>query len=199
MSNPFLVFESADELESMYSGEDREYKNLPEDFYLLQIKSIEIQKDKTSQWQPEAHDEWKVGFTVISFQNGEPVYYQDGTEPEPGNDPYLVTFINPTKKGMVPRPSKARKFLTSALGLDVGARIELDSPEQLIGKRLIGRLIHKPDTKNPKMQRDRLEDFLPVRQRARPATAVPATEEVEANADNLLAKAAEIFGEDIRI
>ena len=155
---PPLVFESGEELESMF--EQKDFKLLNEDFYILKVDSIEVQKDKTSQWQTTPHDEWKVRFEVISFQTGDPLYYQDGSEPDSDRPVYLTTFINPTKKGMVPRPSKARKFLTSALGLDVAARIELDSIEDLIGKRLVGRVIHKADGKG--IARDRLEDFTPI-------------------------------------
>lgn len=194
-----LSFPSAAEMEEQYSSGDREYKNLPEDFYILQIKSVEIQKDKTNQWQPTPHDEWKVGFEVVSFQNGEPVFYADGSEPEADRTPYLTAFINPTKMGMVPQPSKARRFLTAALGLDVGARVELDSVESLVGKRLVGRVIHKPDSKNAQIQRDRLDDFLAIRRRPTRTAAPAKTEDVEADAVDLLATAKEIFGSEIQV
>lgn len=189
-----LVFESGEELETLF--QDKDFKLLNEDFYVLQVESVEVQPGKTSQWQPEPHDEWKVRFDVVSFQNGEPIYYQDGSEPEADRQVRLTTFINPTKKGMVPRPSKARKFLTASMGLDVAARIELDSVEDLVGKRMIGRVIHKSDGKG--IVRDRLEDFTAIRSRpARPAP-VATTAEVESDASDLLAKAKEIFGDDLK-
>jgi hypothetical protein len=191
-----LIFESAEELESLRG----EFKLVPEEEYILEVREIEIQKDKTSQFNPTPHDEWLVRFTVISFGDGTPAYYEDGSEPEAGQTIRLTTFIDPTKKGMVPRPSKARKFLTAALGLPTESRIELDSVEDLIGKRLIGRVIHKKDGKG--VVRDRLDDFRAISRRpprrGAAAAAPKATEEVEADAESLLAKAIETFGEDAK-
>lgn len=192
---PALIFESAEELENQFTGD---FKLLPEENYVLEISSIEIEKDKTSQFSPTPHDEWKVRLRVISFADGTAAYFEDGSEPEPGRDISLMTWIDPTKKGMVPRPSKARKFLTAALGLPVEARIELRSIEDLIGKRFVGRVIHKQDSK--KVMRDRLDDFMPLRARPsrRPAPAATPTADVEADAASLLAKAQEVFGEDAK-
>lgn len=191
---PALIFESAEELEAAYGGD---FKLLPEENYVLEIAEIEVQKDKTSQFNTTPHDEWKVRLKVISFADGTPAYYEDGSEPEPGRDIRLTTFIDPTKKGMVPRPSKARKFLTAALGVPTEGRIELNSVEDLIGKRLVGRVVHKKDTKG--VTRDRLDDFMALRARpARRPAAAKATEDVEADAAALLAKAQETFGEDAK-
>lgn len=187
-----LVFESAEELESLRGS----FKLLPEEEYVLEVAEIEVQPDKTSQWNTTPHDEWKVRFNVVSFSDGTPAYYEDGSEPEAGTQLRLTTFIDPTKKGMVPRPSKARKFLTAALGLPTEARIELSSIEDLIGKRLIGRVIHKRDGKG--VERDRLEDFRAQSRRPPKRQATRPTEEVEADAVDLLAKAQEVFGEDAK-
>lgn len=190
---PALVFESAEELESLRG----DFKLVPEEEYILEVREIEVQKDKTSQFNPTPHDEWLVRLTVISFSNGDPAYFEDGSEPEPGKPISLTTFIDPSKKGMVPRPSKARKFLTACLGLPTEARIELDSVEDLIGKRLIGRVIHKKDGKG--VTRDRLDDFRAILRRpSRRPAAAKADADVEADAAALLAKAQETFGENAK-
>lgn len=191
-----LIFPSAEEMEASYQAQAKDFKLLNEDFYILQITSIEVQANKASQYQ-EAHDEWKVSFEVISFQNGEPLYYADGSEPDPSRPVKLTAFINPTKVGFFPKVAKARKFITAALGVEAKSRIELNSYEDLVGKRLVGRVIHKPDSKG--VTRDRLEDFLALRKRPQAPVAKPTTEEVEADADALLAKAQEIFGEDLKV
>lgn len=191
---PALVFESAEELESQFTGD---FKLLPEENYVLEISSIEVETGKTSKFAPEPHDEWKTRFKVISFSDGTPHYFEDGSEPE--RDVVLTTWFDPAKKGMVPRPAKTRKFLAAALGVPVESRIELPGGlEDLIGKRLVGRVVHKMDGK--KVMRDRLDDFFALRARParRPAPAAVPTADVEADAASLLAKAQEVFGEDAK-
>lgn len=187
-----LIFESAEELESAFSGD---FKLLPEENYVLEISSIEVETGKTSKFAPEPHDEWKTRFKVISFADGTPHYFEDGSEPD--RDVTLITWFDPAKKGMVPRPSKTRKFLAAALGQPVESRLEVPGGlEGLIGKRLVGRVIHKADSK--RVMRDRIDDFFPLRTRPARRPAAVKTEDVEADAASLLAKAQEVFGEDAK-
>jgi len=170
---------------------------LPEDTYIARIESIEVLKDQTSQYQPEKHEEWKVRFDLLSFSNKDSIYYEDGTEPDPSKEVRLSTFINPTRFGMTPRPAKARKFVAAALGLEVSDRLAIDSPQELVGKTLQIITIHKND-KDGNL-RDRIDDFRAMPKRSRPAAeaAKPSNEEVNANAESLLAAAKEVFGADV--
>lgn len=185
---PALVFDSAEEMEAK-----RDFKLLPEDEYVLEVTAIEVQHGKTSQFNTTPHDELAVTVRAVSFSNGDALYFDDGSEPDPTKPVTLRDWLDTTKRGMLPQPSRTRKFLTSALGIPTGARIELDSYEDLIGKRLIGRVLHKTNGKG--VTRDRLVDYRPVR--TRPTRAKKATEEVEADAEALLAKARETFGDDL--
>jgi len=188
MPNPF-VFPSAEELENQRG----DWKNLIEEEYILEITEVTIEHDKTSMYQKEEHDEWKVRLKVVSFANGEPAYYEDGTEPDPGQDITLLTWVNPTKMGMLPRPSKARKFLTSAFGKPLSSGVEMSSVEDLIGQRLIGRVYHKQDQKGN--IRDRIDDFRPLRSRPPRKSSAAATASPVDPAD-LLAAAKKVFDED---
>ena len=191
MSAP-IIFDSAEEMAARQGS----FKNLPEEEYVLEVAEIEVLPDRTSQFNKTPHDEWKVRFNVVSFSDGTPAYFEDGSEPEPDRPIRLTAFIDPSKKGMVPRPSKARKFLTGAIGVPTEARIELDSVDDLIGKRLIGRVVHKTDSQ--KIVRDRLEDFRAISRRPARKVTPKADEEVTADAESLLAKAKEVFADEAK-
>ena len=196
---PPLIFPSEEELAS--GGGNKDFKLLPEEDYVFEIAAIEVQKDKVSIYskrdendQPIPEDEWLVRLKVVSFKNGDPIYYEDGSDPDPTRDVRLTTFVNPNKVGMLPQPSKARKFITSALNVPLGSRVEIDGPEELIGKRLAGRVYHKLDGK--KVMRDRVDDFTTLRTRPPRKVEVKTDAEVQSEAVDLLAKAKDIFNED---
>lgn len=204
---PALSFGSAEELEA----KRKQYPNLPEEEYILEVKDITIQKDKTSFYDTEKHDELMIGFNVISFKDGEPAYYEDGTEPDAGEAIRLVDWINPEKQGLFPRIAKARQFLAAALGLPVEGQLVLESYEDLVGSRLIGNVVHK--TTPPKVAggkaivRDRIDGYRALKSRpprrgpagapaAAPNRAPKSDEEVQAEAESVLARGIEIFGDD---
>lgn len=133
---------------------------LPEDEYLAEVTEVTIDKDNISPYTKEKRDQLKVKFNVISFADGSELVDISGN---PLESYTLTTFIDPSKVGMKPQISKARKFFTSALGVPVGAGINLSGPDDLIGKRLIIGTINKPSKDNPSVSYTRAQDFKPVK------------------------------------
>lgn len=208
MSQGFVI-ESEEELAAGGGGGgDGQFKLLPEDQYIARVESIEVVHGQTSRFNPQPHDEWKVRFDIVSFSDQSPLVYDDDSSPDPTREVRLTTYFDPSKKGMVPQPSKTRKFITACLGVNVGDRVELDDIQELIGKRLLVTVTHKIDGKN--IERDRLTDFVKLRKTrgsaetapaaapAKPAKAGKTDAEVEAEADAVLAKARDTFGEDLK-
>lgn len=143
---------------------------LPEDEYLAEVSEITIDKDNVSPFTGEKRDQLKVKFTIISFADDSELVDVEGN----ALDKYTLTaFIDPTKVGMKPQPSRARKFFTSILGVPIGSAISISGPEELLGKRLIIGTVNKPSKDNPSVLYTRAVDYKPTK-KARPVRRSPA-------------------------
>lgn len=180
------IFESKDEFEAR-RGSD--FTLLPEDDYIVEVKEIEVKHDVPNQFKPDEKpgDRWNVRLRVISFSNGDDLVDVDGNPPD--GERLFFAFLDPARRGLVPRPSKTRKFLAAALGVNVEDRIELNSLEDLIGKRMNVTIIHKNGWARP-------DDFRPIRKRLAAAPKV-TDETVKAEAEAKLAPAAPVAAEEI--
>lgn len=147
---------------------------LPEDEYLAEISEITIEKDNLNPYTGEKRDQLKVKFTVISFADDTELVDVDGN---PLKTYTLTAFIDPTRVGMKPQPSRARKFFTSALGVPLGSSISVSGPDELIGKRLIVGTVNKPSKDNPGVLYTRATDYKAVRKQ-RPVRRPAPVEEV---------------------
>lgn len=116
-----------------------EFKNLPEDEYVLEVKEITVNADQKNPYNGEVRDTLTVKLRPIKFADGTPLVDVDGDDVP--DDKLIWDFIDPTKVGMRPQPSKARKFFTAALGLDIKSGFEVDDYDDLVGARLIGTVI----------------------------------------------------------
>lgn len=143
---------------------------LPEDEYLAEVTEVTIDKDNVNPYTKEVRDQLKVKFNVISFADGSELVDLEGN---PLDSYTLTTFIDPSKVGMKPQVSKARKFFTSAMGVPVGSAIEISGPDELIGKKLIIGTVNKPAKDNPSVQYTRAQDFKSVKKQ-RPERKAPA-------------------------
>lgn len=155
---------------------------LPEDEYLAEVTEVTIDKDNVSPYTGEKRDQLKVKFTVISFADGSELVDNEGNALESYT---LTAFIDPSKVGMKPQVSRARKFFTSVMGVPVGSAIDISGPEELIGKRLIIGTINKPAKDNPNVKYTRAQDYKPVKkqrpERKAPAPITPVTEDETAS------------------
>ena len=150
---------------------------LPEDEYLAEVVEVTIDKDNVSPYTGQKRDQLKVKFNILSFADGTELLDTDGN---PLENYTLTTFIDPSKVGMKPQVSKARKFFTSAMGVAVGSAIELSGPEELIGKRLIIGTINKPAKENPNVLYTRAQDFKSIKKQRperKPAPLVQAEDD----------------------
>lgn len=184
-----LIFESKEEFEAR-RGSD--FVLLPEDDYIVEVKEIEVKHDVPNKFNPEEQpgDRWTVKLRAISFSNGDDLVDVDGNPPD--GERLFFTFLDPKRKGLVPRPSKTRRFIAAALGQNIEERIELDDINDLVGKRLNVTVIHRNGYANP-------DEFRPIRKRA---VKKADDAEVKAEADEKVAPATtsnspadEIFGE----
>lgn len=144
---------------------------LPEDEYLAEVIEVTIDKDNINPYTQEKRDQLKVKLNILSFADGTELVDVDGN---PLESYTLTTFIDPTKVGMKPQISKARKFFTSAMGVPTGSAIQLSGPEDLIGKRLIVGTLNKPSKDNPSVLYTRAQDFKSTKkQRPERRTSTP--------------------------
>lgn len=150
---------------------------LPEDEYLAEIAEVTIDKDNYNPYTKETRDQLKVKFKLHSFSDGTELVDING---KALNEYTLTAFIDPSKVGMKPQVSRARKFFTAAMGVPVGSAIDVSGPDELIGKTLIIGTINKPSKDNPQVLYTRAQDYKPVKKqrpaRQAPAPITPATE-----------------------
>lgn len=152
---------------------------LPEDEYLGVVSSMEFESAEGKPPTPygPAQDQWKTKIQLLSFADGSDLEDIDG---KPVEDFSLTVWLNVNKMGMVPQPSKARRFLTAILRIPVGAAIEIANfPEDVIGKQLYVTTVNK---KTDSGTWTRADGFRPLKiERARrgaPATEEPAEEQI---------------------
>ena len=189
---------SEEELEAR--GGDSKFTLMGEDNYLVEVKELKVEKRPNPYDNGKLRDTAMVKLTVISFENGEPLYDAEGNDT---SDRIFFDFVEVEKLGMKPRPSKARKFIAACMNQPVASAINLDDWQDLVGKRVIAHAIVKKNGKNG------IDDYRPVRARRRPNSessapaplAMPGESLKGADAPagddiDLTAKAAEIFGED---
>jgi hypothetical protein len=139
---------------------------------------------------------------VISFANGESLVDEDGDDVT--DERLFFAFIDPTKVGLQPVPSFARKFFSAAVGVEVGQSVEFDSYDDLLGKRLIASVIIKPNSKGVK--KNKVTDFRLIRRRpgnkkaaevAADPKAAAAAKLSDADAATVQKAAKEIFEDDL--
>lgn len=196
---------SADEYQAS-RGDTADFTLFPEDDYIAEIKDIEVKKDQVDIFNKNADGSQKVRDTLlvrlrpISFLNGDELEDENG-DPV-GDDRLFFAFIDPTHVGLVPQPAKARKFFAAALGQNVEDRIDIESYGDLVGKRLVVGIIHKPD-KNGKKQ-NRVNDFRLLRQKSKRTPKTDSAVEAEAatrlsdvDAAKVTNAAKEIFDDDL--
>jgi len=186
-------------------AENSEWKLLPEDDFLVEIVDFE-KKRQVNPYEPEKgeRDTLLVRMNVISFADKSPVVYDDGTEPEEGEDVRLVGFIDPARVGLVPQPSIARKFFAAATNTPIEDDIEVESLDDLKGVRLIATTQHRKSQAG--QTRDRVVNYRPVPKRRRVAEetddeteAAPSKKSSaaqKADAEALVSKAKAVFGEE---
>ena len=146
----------------------------PADDYILQVLSVTEQPnkvdifDKPAEGQPQrTYTGLEVRFTIVSFANGDELVDEDGAEIHEARTPLFFDWFDPQRVGLKPQPAKARKFFAFSMGKELEDRIDLEWPE-LIGKRLIGGVIIKPNAKGER--RNKITDYRPIRtRRGRPA------------------------------
>jgi hypothetical protein len=196
-----IVLPSADEYAANSTGGGSDFSLLPPDDYIVEVKEIVIQKDQVDIYSKETpqrkRDTLQVRCRVISFANGDSLVDENGDDVT--DERLFFAFIDPTRVGLVPQPSFARKFFAYATGVGLEDRIELDDYNDLVGKRLIAVAIIKPNSKGVK--KNKVVDFRPIRRRPAKKAAEAADPKAEAAAKladvDLTAKAKEIFEDDL--
>lgn len=152
-----------------------DFKNLPEDQYVLELVEVVVKEDQRNPYNNEVRDTLTVKWSPKKFADGSPLVDVDGDDVR--DDKYIWDFIDPTKVGMRPQPSKARKFFTSLLGLPVGAGFAVDDYQDLLGLRVIGNVIIR-EAEGDKPESNKVTDYRAVPKR--PARkAAPAQAEAE--------------------
>lgn len=178
---------SEEELEAQ--GSNSEFPVLGEDEYIATVLSIELKKDVANNFPTKnddapTHDMIQVRGEVISFADGEDVIDKDGNELEvPAT---FLVWLNPKKRGMIPQPSKTRKFFAAVLGQPVSDPINVESFEDLIGRKFIVAL-------KPNGAYNNATDFRPFKRvRTRATTARGPVE-----GSDMVERARGVFGDDI--
>lgn len=167
----------------MPSGEElaaggSKYKNIPEDQYVLELVEVTVKENQRNPYNNEVRDTLTVKWRPIKFADGSPVVDVDGDDIP--DDKYIWDFIDPTKVGMRPQPSRARKFFTSLLGLPVSAGFSVEDYQDLLGGRLIGTVIIR-EASGDKPESNKVSDYraMPKRPSRRAAAPVESEDEAE--------------------
>lgn len=169
-------------------SKDTDYPVLAEDEYLATVLGVEIKKDVVNRFPTKGddgptHDMLVVKMETTSFANGDPLVDEEGEDLD--QPVRFQAMLNPKKVGMIPQPSKTRKFFAAALGQPVGQEIKIGDWSELVGKTLIVSLKPNNGYNNP-------FDFRAVRKSRSRGT----TPKGPVSGDDLVAKAREIFDED---
>ena len=176
---PGISMPSSEELASR--GGD--FQLLPEDEYVVEVKEITVNKDQRNPYNDEVRDTLTVKSKPIKFADGSPLVDIDGDDVS--DDKLVFDFIDPTKVGMKPQPSKARKFFTSCLGLPVGSGFDIEDYSELIGSRLIASVIVK-DGSGDKGPQNRVTAYRAIPKRPVRKAAVEVAED---DSDDAVAEA----------
>lgn len=140
---------------------------LPDDEYLAEVVAMEFlpkENQQPTQYGPP-QDQYIAHLKMISFADGSDL--EDDKGSPLAEEVVLKTFINHNKMGMIPQPSKARKFFAALLRQPIANSIEIaDFPDGLIGKQLYVSTMNKPNSKGDVWTR--AQDFRPIKiERAR--------------------------------
>lgn len=153
-----MVFRAASAEELAERGD---FVNLPDDEYLATVSAMEFDsaEGKPATLYGPAQDQYKVTLDIKSFADGSPLEDTDGN---PVESFQIRTWINHNKIGMVPQPSKARKFFAACLGQPIANAIEIANfPDDLIGKQLYVSTINNKSAKGGTFTN--AQDFRPLR------------------------------------
>jgi len=184
-----------------------DFSLFPPDDYILQVLSVTEQPGKVDIFdKPPAgvpqrtYTGLEVRFTIVSFANGDELVDEDGAEVHEARTPLFFDWFDPERVGLKPQPAKARKFFAFAMGKELEDRIDIEDWAELVGKRLIGGVIVKPNAKGER--RNKVVDYRPIRARRRAAAAsaadpaaAAAAKVAPAPAVDVVAAAKEIFAE----
>jgi hypothetical protein len=152
-------------------AENSNFPVLPEDEYLGTVTGYEFQ-EKVPNPFGEPRDQYKFKIRLESFADGAPLETREGEEVK--GEFTLNAFIDHNRIGMIPQPSKARKFFAALLRQPVGDTIEIENfPDDLVGKTLYVATANKPG-KEAGVEFTRPADYRPIkieRNRKRAAAA----------------------------
>ena len=156
------------------SGSD--FSLFPADDYILEVAEVNIQVgkvdiyDKPKPGEPQrTYDGLEVRFRPISFANGDELVDEDGEEIPESRSPLFFDWFDPERVGLKPNIAKARKFFAYSTGVEVEDRIDIDDFQSLVGKRLIGTVVIKPNKAGVK--KNKITDYRPIRRHRRTAKA----------------------------
>lgn len=163
-------------------AENSNFPTLPEDEYLGTVTSYEFQEQKPNPFGPP-RDQYLFKVRLESFADGSPLEDTKG-EPVKG-DFTLNAFIDHNRIGMIPQPSKARKFFAALMRQPVGDPIEIANfPDDLIGKSLYVATANKPG-KEAGVEFTRPADYraIKIERKRKSAEASEDTRQAEPEAD----------------
>lgn len=155
-------------------AENSNFPLLPEDEYLATVLSYEFQPQKPNPFG-DPRDQYLFKVRLDSFADGSPLEDTDG---KPVTSEFVLnSFIDHNRLGMIPQPSKARKFFAAILRQPVGDSIEIENfPDDLVGKQLLVATMNKPGKEGGEFTRP--ADYRAVKiERKRRSAAAEETEE----------------------
>lgn len=168
-------------------GNQTDFPVLADDEYILKITAWEWKRNMANKFakegEPATHDMLKFDMVALSFANGDDLLDQNDETPD--QEVRANVLLDPKKVGMIPQPSKTRKFFAAVLGQPVGERIEIDDYNDLVGKQLIASVRPNNGYNNP-------YDFRAIRRSRSRGT----TNKGPVDGDQLVKRAKEIFDED---
>ncbi len=164
-------------------AENSNFPTLPEDEYLGTVTSYTFQ-EKVQNPFGDPRDQYLFKIRLESFADGSPLEDTKGEEVK--EDFTLNAFIDHNRIGMIPQPSKARKFFAALMRQPVGDPIEIANfPDDLIGKQLFVATVNKAG-KEVGVEFTRPADYraIKIERKRKGAAAEADTKEAEVEPDD---------------
>ncbi len=133
-------------------AEKKEFTLVPADDYLVKIESVEEKEQPKYKNPNEKETVLNVRFKIIETRDGEKAKDDNGDD---ATDRLLFFTANIESVGWQTdgTPSKARQLVCYAMDTDIESAVELESEQDLVGRKIYAQVVKKNNTKGELVNR----------------------------------------------
>ena len=124
--------------------ENKEFSTLPEDDYILEVE--EVKEERQPKYQQDGEEDvLNIRFNVLGLRDGGKLV-DDNDEPAENRKLFFTARLESMGFQQDGTPSKTRQLLCYVTKTDINDGLEMDA-QDLVGKKVIGQVIKKKNTK----------------------------------------------------